>query len=73
MAGRILPAISGPAGRNTERTSRTGTVLSSNWRASWRTAASTMRTPWGTAGVPLAASRAASFDAWGAFFETRGL
>ena len=32
MAGRILPAIFGPAGRNTERTSRTGTVLSSNWR-----------------------------------------
>ena len=38
MAGRVLPAIFGPAGRNTKRTSRAAMALSSNWIASWRTA-----------------------------------
>ena len=44
MAGWIHPAIAGPAGRNKERTSRTGTVLSSSWSALWRITVSTTTT-----------------------------
>ncbi len=44
MAGRVLPAISGPAERTTERTSRTGTALPSSWRALWRITVSTVGT-----------------------------
>ena len=61
MARSRLPAIFGPAGRDTEPGRRWTGALSSTWCASWRTAAFTMGTTlWGAGVVPLATPRAAS-------------
>lgn len=73
MAGRRLPAILGPAESDTERTLRTATTLSSIWCARWRTVASSWGRVPGAAIASLAARRAAWFDVWPTFFETRAL
>ena len=73
MAGRVLPATFGPAGRKTKWTSRAAMALSRSWSASWRTASATIRNPLGAAVVPLATPSAAPFDTWAVFSETRRL
>ena len=55
------------AGRNTERTSRTATVLSSSWCGGWRTAAFAMRNAPGCGVASLAAPKGAWFENRAAF------
>lgn len=73
MAVSGLAAISGPAGRSTERTSPTGTVLSSNQVAWRRTVAfAEGEGHWGAGARPLAARRVVSFDVWAVSFRNDG-
>ena len=73
MPGRRRPANSGPAERNTDRSSRTETALSSSRVRLAEDCSLDEGHTHGAAGASLAARRAASFDVRPAFRRMRAL